>query len=438
MLKNAADEGVLSQSGEASGSPTAHYALGTRLTATVSSLSAALLVLLLLDPNRIGVFITFANLSAFSAIADLGLTYSFLLATSSRPTKDDARALAGAAVVVLIPIVMGTSGILFAGGAAFMHEGGVPSARWFWPWLGYCVLTGVYQLMLLAVTFLEGTGHRNVAWRAYLAVELASGVTLLLLVTLREELWALPGGVVARICIVVALFAARDEMSGLWAVCSIRRGLLSWRNHLWPMQWKTVLNNLSGLLTTRLLTPFLLASQGPATAGRVGLILSLGIAIIGTTTAWPLSHTALYVSLYHQGRTKELISSFRSTCIRSTALSMLFCIGAGALCEILRLSSPHMAARLPEHGTLWLILAVSPLGHLSASFAIFLRSRRQDPVVFPNLLLALPALISLWLAAHHSTLVFAGVYWLAGLLFMMLYGWHWRRVVADAVSGRIL
>jgi hypothetical protein len=161
----------------------------------------------------------------------------------------------------------------------------------------------------------------------------------------------------------------------------------------------------------------------------VGIVLSLGIAIVATTTAWPLSHTALYAALYHQGRGTELISSFRLTCIHSTLLSLLCCVGAGLLCEALRLSSTYVAMRLPEHGTLRLILAVPHLGHLSVSFAILLRSQRMDPVVLPNLLLTMPVLAAFWLAAYSSTLIFAGIYWLAALLFTMLHGWYLRRLL---------
>src|SRR6266404_7891592 len=82
--------------------PTAIYALGTRLSGTIVSFASSILILLLLSPERIGIFLTVGSLAAFSGIADLGLNYSFLLAASARPEKD-APPLIAAALTVLVP-----------------------------------------------------------------------------------------------------------------------------------------------------------------------------------------------------------------------------------------------------------------------------------------------------------------------------------------------
>src|SRR5207302_1223088 len=143
---------------------------------------------------------------------------------------------------------------------------------------------------------------------------------------------------------------------------------------------------------------------GAATAGRVGFALTLAIAIMGITSAWPVSQTALYTTLYHQGRAAELRAEFRSTSLRATLLSVTIATGAGILCEILRIFSPHMAVRLPDSGVLWILLAVVPVGQLSVCFAILVRSQRRDPVVISNLLLTVPTLIAYWFAAENGSL----------------------------------
>jgi len=406
-------------------SPTGLYAIGTRLAGAAVSFAGGALALALLDPERIGIFLSFTSLAGFSAVADLGLSYSFLLAAASRP-PEEASPVAAAALKAAIPTVAATGVTLFLGGAVFLGEGGVATARWFLPWMSYCAVSSVQLVLLLALTYIEGTGRRHAAWRANFWIEVAAGLAFLAVIGLRAELWALAAASVVRVGMILFLFAWYFELPKAEATAIDSRFAL-WRDQLWPMQWKNLVNNLMGLLTTRLLTPLLLATQGAAAAGRIGLILALGIVIVATTSAWPLSQTALYAALYHQGRGKELIALFRRTLLASTALAVLFSAGAGVFCEALRAVSPHMATRLPSSQVLWLVLAAPPFGHMAYCFAIVLRSQRRDPVVIPNLLLSFPALVAYWYAARAGLPIFAGIYLLTTICFTALYAFHQLR-----------
>src|SRR6266404_404325 len=400
---------------------TAIYALGTRLSGTIVSLAGSILILLLLSPERIGVFLTVGSLAAFSGIADLGLNYSFLLAAAARPEKD-AAPLITVALTVLIPTVTATGTILLVAGAIFLHQVEIPTKSWLWPWISYCVLASFHQVFLLAVTYVEGTGRRDVAWRAHFWIEAAAGIGFLSMIAMHLELWAFAAGSLIRIAMVLFLFRGVFRMPEARSDApSMRYQLALWLAEFWPMQWKTIANNLGGLISTRLLTPMLFAAQGAATAGRVGLALSLAISIVGISSAWPLSQTALYTALYHQGRASELKSVFISTCRRSLLLSVGICFGVGIACEVLRHESGHMAARLPDSEPLWLILGAAVMAHLSYCFAILLRARRTDPVVFAYLIFTIPALVAYWFAAHVSVMLFAVVYFLTGSFFAALY-----------------
>jgi hypothetical protein len=409
--------------------PTAVYALGTRLSGTIVSFGSSILILLLLSPERIGIFLTVASLAAFSNIADLGLNYSFLLAASSRPEKDAAGLLV-AALTALVPAVIATGATLFIAGSIFFSNVGLPADVWLWPWASHCIFVSLCQVFVLAVTFVEGTGRRDAAWRANFWLEVVAGGAMLSTIALRHELWAFAASSMVRIVLIAILFRNLFHLPDLrTGFGSIGKLFLLWLAELWPMQWKNLINNLVGLLTTRLLTPLLLAAQGAATAGRVGLALSLTISIVGITSAWPTSQTALYTALYHQGRLAELIATFRSTCLRSLLLSIGLCLGVGLACEALRHGSVHMAARLPETGVLWLILAAAVVAHLSYSFAILLRTRRTDPVVFANLLFTVPALAAYWVGAHMGPLAFAVIFFATGSFFAALYAWYVRPLV---------
>src|SRR5262249_34586866 len=156
----------------------------------------------------------------------------------------------------------------------------------------------------------------------------------------------------------------------------------------------------SGLLTTRLLTPILLATQGAVMAGRIGFALSVVIFVAKITAAWPTSQARLYTALYAPGRRAVLIGLFWRTGSRSTILSIALCLGLTCLLLAAQAQSDHIADRLPEWPVTAILMASTAGTHIAYCFAIFLRAQRTDPVLVPSMLLSIPAVLAYWTAAH--------------------------------------
>lgn len=412
-------------------SPTGLYAIGTRLVSAAVLAVGGILTLFLFDAERIGVFLSVTALSAFTAVIDLGLAYSLLLAVSSR-RPEEAEPLAWTAILAAIPTVPVTGAVLFLGGAALLDGGGVESGVWFWPWLAFCVLSCAQVVLVVALAYVEGTGRRHEAWRANFWIEVAAGIAFVGLIVARHELWALAVAAAVRVVLIAALFVfvfklPRDS------VLQSRRAL--WRAELWPMQWKNLVNTITGLLTTRLITPLLLATQGAATAGQMGLVLALAFLIIATASVWPLSQSGLYTSLFHQRRGEDLKRAFGRTFLIAMALAVAGFAAAGLLLTLLEKYSPYMAARLPGPAVIWLLLAVAPVANAASCLAIVIRSQRKDPGVIPNLLLTLPTLAVLWLAAQRGALTFSLTYLCTAVIAMLLYAYLFRRFMRQMRRG---
>jgi hypothetical protein len=300
------------------------------------------------------------------------------------------------------------------------------------------------QVLLLALAYVEGTGKRHAAWRANFWIEVVAGCSFIFLVACRAELWALTASSLLRAAAILALFVVAFKFPSIARGKTISERFRLWRRHLWPMQWKNLVNNIVGLLTTRLLTPLLLAAQGAVIAGKVGLILSLGSTALSVTSAWPISQTALYASLYHQGNLGELTAVFRRTLFASTSLAAACFLGTGILCEVFRAISPHIDARLPSSAILWPILASGVLAHMAYCFAILLRCQRCDPVVVPNAVLAVITLIVYWYSVWSGPNSFALTYALVATGFAALYLVYTlqflmqlKRRMAESIGGTV-
>ncbi len=407
------------------GPPTGLYAIGTRVVAAAVSFVGGILILVLLDPGRIGIFLSFTSLAGFSAVADLGLTYSLLLAVSSRPANE-APAVAWAALAAAVPTVLATSVLMFIGGSLFMVEGDVERGRWLWPWIAFCAASSVQLVLTLGLTYVEGTGGRHAAWKANFWIEVAAGVAFVAAVAAQMELWAVTAGALTRILVIVLLFVWRFDLPA--PAGAVSRFAL-WRGQLWPMQWKTLVNNLVGVSTTRLLTPLLLVAQGSVVAGQIGLVLALGYLVTTASSVWPLSQTALYSAHYHRGEYREFKDLIRRTFLASFVLSVLLVMGGGVVCELLKAGSAHMVARLPDSVVLWIILAAAPIGHLSNCFAMAVRAQRQDPAVIPNLLLTIPVLGALFVAARGGAVAFALTYLGMTIIYTLLYAGYFKNLL---------
>jgi hypothetical protein len=94
-----------------------------------------------------------------------------------------------------------------------------------------------------------------------------------------------------------------------------------------------------------------------------------------------------------------------------------------------------VAERFPSSIVIWIILVAIPLGHLTICFAIAVRAQREDPVVVPNMLLAIPALALLFIAAQKGTVAFALGVFGTMLIFLLLYSYFFIRLLQRLRKG---
>ncbi len=338
-----------------------------------------------------------------------------------------------AALMVLMPTVAVTGAAQFLIGAAFLSH--ATSTSWL-PWGLFCVLSSVYQCLYLFVVVVEGTNRRLAAWRANFILEVLGGVALLAAMLTGHELWGFAAGMAVRSVLILTLFC--DEFVSHWTrqtQLDLPRSAGLWRTQILPMQWKTAINMFSGLITTRLLTPVLLVTNDAATAGRIGLGLSLTGVISAASAAWPQSETALYVQLFHERSHARLFARFRSTCTRSLVVCVAASVAAGAAVAVMRDLRPDLAIRLPSLGVLVPLLAAAPMTHLTYAFAIAIRSQRNDPVVMSNSIFSVLVLIMFWWAAGQGPNEFCWTYLVgatAGMALYAVYFWNWTRSLSGA------
>ena len=167
---------------------------------------------------------------------------------------------------------------LLIGGTVFFAFKPTAVHGWEVPWVALAILAGGSLLLTPFLSMLEGCGlladvARMRTWQA-----IASNLTAWIILIAGGRLWASP-----------AITGAALLVGGAWVLLSHRRFFsdllrtpsagISWREEVWPFQWRIAVSWISSYFMFHLFIPVLFSSSGPAAAGRMGMSLTLASAV---------------------------------------------------------------------------------------------------------------------------------------------------------------
>src|SRR5258708_6581472 len=88
---------------------------------------------------------------------------------------------------------------------------------------------------------------------------------------------------------------------------------VSWREEIWPFQWKIAVTWLSVYLSMSVFTPILFAYRGPADAGRLGMSLNIATYLWTVVLAWMSTKAAPFGQMIARGEFDRLDRLFFRT-----------------------------------------------------------------------------------------------------------------------------
>jgi len=178
---------------------------------------------------------------------------------------------------------------LLIGGTFFFAFTPTTVSGWQYPWIALAILAGGTLFLTPFLSMLEGCGlvadvARVRTWQA-----IASSLTAWTVLLAGGRLWASP-----------AISGAALLIGGAWVFLIHRRFFsdllctrgegISWREEVWPFQWRIAVSWMSSYVIFHLFIPVLFTSRGPAAAGRMGMSLALASAVCGTLVLHAIGH----------------------------------------------------------------------------------------------------------------------------------------------------
>jgi len=386
----------------------AFTAMASIASGGVGLLAIALFATRCLNSPELGFFFSFLSFGSLVLISDFGLSYA-ALQTGGR--------LAGTARLLELPsiakyifrwnfLVSCPFSLIVAvlGWATFANHGSGPASDqifWSTPWLGYLVGAFANQLTLPGISLREGGGKALQVWRLRFIQEWIGTGACLLTLYFGARLWSLMAFVLAKAIVAAVWLWLGDalKMESETPAFSSKR----WMSEVWPFQWKIGLSMLSGFLIFRAFSPLILIEKGPVLAGQFGLTFSVMNLLIAVSSAWPMSHTARYSTLFASGRYSELRQEFPAMLVSSTALSAAAAVILAVGFWQAQKNGLTFALRLTDPLTTAIVLAAAVAHHIVICVATFLRAEGREPLLVTSVVGGVVTTSAIWFTARFGS-----------------------------------
>jgi hypothetical protein len=379
----------------------------------LGSTGTVLLILRFLTPVEQGYYYTLLSLVSLQAVFELGFSFVILQMAAHECARltlhadgrveGDAVAHARLASILqkafrwyLVAAVILCVSLLPAGAYFFSRHArplssvewhGSPVA-WHGPWAVAVFATAFLFLLNPFCSFLEGCGQvwqvgRMRLGQALLGAAISWGALLA-----HHGLYS-PGMVNIGYAAagLAFLYSRRKLCLGLLRY-QAREQSVSWRNEIWPFQWKIAVSWACAYFSFQIFTPVLFAYRGPAEAGRFGMSLSITGYLWSLVLAWMSTKATPFGQMIARGEFDRLDGLFFRTLWQSLAL---LTVVAGC-CEIgivgVGRFFPHLAVRLVSPPIFSLLLFTAVAMFIVQAFAVYLRAHKDEPFLLQSTLVA--------------------------------------------------
>ena len=412
------------------------------LTRMFTGFLTVLLIPIFLTESIQGYWYSFGSISALSVLADLGFTsiivqfaaheFAFLKKNPLGQFEGNEIHLQRlfsffryvlkrgcALVIIAFPI------IFVLGYFILNSDKSIPLNSWLFPWVIFVIFSGVYFLLNLLSAFFEGCGFIAVIQKLrYICNLITFGVTCLCLY-LGMNLYALALGIsLGSILLGIQLwYNYKTPVKQFFRELKIT---VNWNPEILHLLFRYALSFIGGVLIFQLFVPIAFKFYGPAFAGRVGITITLMMAVFQVSNIWIYVSIPKLNMLVSEKKTKELFPYFK----KNLLLSLITFIVLGTISIILLSLLPdrYSSRFLPMRITM-LLLFVWFLQLIINSIATFSRAHKVEKFVYPSLVTGIyiaitTMLIAIYLPSNYFFLGFFTSYIFAFPWFYYIFSKH--------------
>jgi O-antigen/teichoic acid export membrane protein len=393
------------------------YTALARACSIVSSVGTVLLLVRFLSPTEQGYYYTLLSFVLFQTVLELGFSFVIqqhaahesircVFSADGRVEGDPVAHSRLASVLKLavrwyVRAAIAIALLLLPAGFVFFsrkEQVGVHVA-WQGPWIAVVLASAASFLLVPLFSFLEGCNQvRQVAQARFAQALVVLAVSWTAMIS-RHGLYA-PALVNLGAVLVGVVFLSKRRrlLLGLFRYPA-REHAVSWRDEIWPFQWRLAISWFCCYFTTQIFTPVLFLARGPVEAGRMGMSINIVAYLPIVVLSWMTTKATPFGQLISRGRLQELDHLFFRTLRQSLLLLVL--LTAGCLAAVIEIQHLFrgIAARM-EPPVIFVFLLVTAISTFTVqSMAIYLRSFKKEPYLLQSLLISSLTAASVMLVA---------------------------------------
>jgi len=360
-----------------------------------------------LSPAQQGFYYTFGSLLSLQVFFELGLNQVIVQLVAHEAghlqfhddgsvTGDAGRRSRLEAIRRLVTRWYLVASLLFAvvgsiAGHVFFKRSAVqPASEWELAWIALVLTSSINLFLSPRLAIIEGTGRVGQVARLRLIQSFVGYGVMWLLLIAGTGLWVAVAVPTVSSLGTLLWLRARGELQRRVPVGDdLLQPLISWRNDIFPLQWRIAVSWACGYFIFNLFTPIIFAHHGAREAGQFGMAMAIFSATTTVGLSWINAKMPAFTMHISRGELMTLNALFRAVMIRSTAftafLSFVF-VGAVAIATALAVPGLH---RIADGWTLWWLAIATTTNVLVYACASYMRAHREEPMVPVSIVSAL-------------------------------------------------
>jgi O-antigen/teichoic acid export membrane protein len=255
---------------------------------------------------------------------------------------------------------------------------------WPGPWLILSIFVALDLGLMPFWSILEGCNQIDSVYRYRALRALVLGITIWISLMLGAGLWSLGFGYVMTTPLTIGLLGGRNWRLLCWIFSSRGEEQVPWRTEILPLQWRLAASFASGYFAQWGITPITFQLFSPAVAGQFGMMWSIINALSAVANVVMTVRAPQLGILVASRRYGELDRVALRAGIISVMLSWLGCAVVAIVIAVLALQQSPLASRVLPLGPALLMLLATALMQVVNPLAIYLRSHKREPYLWPS------------------------------------------------------
>jgi O-antigen/teichoic acid export membrane protein len=211
--------------------------------------------------------------------------------------------------------------------------------------------------------------------------------------------------------------------------------VISWRNEIWPFQWRIAVSWMCGYFIFSIITPTVFRLAGPREAGQIGFTLQLTRLVASVASSWSTTRLPEFGMLVARRDWQNLAEIWRKSTAMSVIVASLGSIGMIICMEGVMRFMPNISTRYGG-GLVAFYFCVSMVTQsFINSLAYYLRAFKEEPFMGLSVVNAILSFSLITLLTLKWQVSGAALAYMLSTLIMLPFAWRTFQIKGRAYRG---